>query len=314
MKQAGLQLEELCNQARHEVLLAAPFIKLNTFDRLLKSIDQNIKVRCVTRWHPDEIVAGVSDLDVWLLVKERPHTTLWLRSDLHAKYYRGDQKVLVGSANLTNAALGWSRQANLELLISSDVLADFEQELFAESVIVDDSLYKHVKQIVDALPAISKLELVDISSALLDLDEDNIPPVLLEAWLPLLRHPEKLYTAYAGDIDQLGTGSQIAALHDLQVLDIPIGLNREQFEAYVGIQLLQKPIIRQVDQFVERPQRFGAVRDFLRTLPCGIPEEFDADIAWQTLMRWLLYFLSNNYYTKLANHSEIFARKDIQHD
>lgn len=312
MKQAGLQLEEICIQARHEVLLAAPFIKLNTFDRLLKSIDQNIKVRCVTRWHPDEIVAGVSDLDVWLLVKERPHTSLWLRSNLHAKYYRGDQRVLVGSANLINAALGWSKQANLELLISSDVLADFEQELFAGSVIVDDSLYKHVKQIVDALPAISKLELVDISPDLLD--EDNIPPVPLESWLPLLRHPEKLYTAYAGDIDQLGTGSRIAALHDLQAFDIPMGLNREHFEAYVGIQLLQKPIIRQVDQFVETPQRFGAVRDFLRTLPCGVPEEFDADMAWQTLMRWLLYFPPNNHYTKLANYSEIFARKDIQHD
>lgn len=312
MKQAGLQLEEICIQARHEVLLAAPFIKLNTFDRLLKSIDKKVKVLCVTRWHPDEIVAGVSDLDVWLLVKERPHTTLWLRSNLHAKYYRGDQRVLVGSANLTNAALGWSKQANLELLISSDVLAEFEQELFAGSVIVDDSLYKHVKQIVDALPAISKLELVDISPDLLD--EDNIPPVPLEAWLPLLRHPEKLYTAYAGDINQLGTGSRIAALHDLQSFDIPIGLNREHFEAYVGIQLLQKPIIRQVDQFVETPQRFGAVRDFLRTLPCGVSEAFDADMAWQTLMRWLLYFPPNNHYTKLANYSEIFARKDIQHD
>lgn len=306
MKQAGLQLEELCNHARHEVLLAAPFIKLNTFDRLLKSIDQNIKVRCVTRWHPDEIVAGVSDLDVWLLVKERPHTTLWLRSDLHAKYYRGDQRVLVGSANLTNAALGWSRRANLELLISSDVLTDFEQELFAGSVIVDDSLYKHVKQIVEALPAISKLEPVDISPVLLD--EDNIPPVPLEAWLPLLRHPEKLYTAYAGDIDQLGIGSRVAALHDLQAFDTPAGLNREQFEAYVGIQLLQKPIIRQVDQFVETPQRFGAVRDFLKSLPCSAQKGFDSNIAWQTLMRWLTHFISPRYIVKIARHSEVISR------
>lgn len=308
MKQAGLQLEELCIQARHEVLLAAPFIKLNTFDRLLKSIDQNIKVRCVTRWHPDEIVAGVSDLDVWLLVKERPHTTLWLRSDLHAKYYRGDQRVLVGSANLTNAALGWSKRANLELLISSDVLADFEQELFAGSVIVDDSLYKHVKQRVDALPAILKPETVDIPPDLLD--ENIMPTVSLEAWLPLLRHPEKLYTAYAGDVDQLGTGSRIAALYDLQALDIPVGLNREQFEAYVGIELLQKPIIRQVDQFVETPQRFGAVRDLLKTLPSSIQDGFDPDMAWQTLMRWLVYFMPQRYTSFNPKHSEIFSRRE----
>ena len=70
-------------------------------------------------------------------------------------------------------------------------------------------------------------------------------------------------------MDQLGTGSRIGALQDLQELDIPLGMSRELFEVYVSAQLLQKPIIRQVDQFVERPQRFGAVRDFLKTQPCS---------------------------------------------
>lgn len=312
MKNLGFQLEELCLQAEREVLLVAPFIKVNVLERLLKGIDKSIKVRCVTRWKPDEIAAGVSDVDVWLLIEERVNCTLWLRSDLHAKYYRGDQRALIGSANLTNAALGWSKRSNLEILIHSDPITDFEQELFTGSVEVDDSLYQHIKQIVDALPTQITPVLEDFAPELLE--DDEVLSIPVEAWLPILRHPENLYKAYIGDWDQLGTGSRIAALSDLQALDIPRGLNREQFEAYVGVQLLQKPIVRQVDRFVETPQRFGAVRDFLKTLTCANQQYFDADIAWQTLMRWLLYFPPYNHYTKLANHSEIFARKDIQHD
>lgn len=308
MKNLGLRLEEFCLQAEYEVLLVAPFIKVSVIERLLKGIDKSIKVRCVTRWRPEEILAGVSDLDVWLLIRERLNSTLWLRSDLHAKYYRGDQQALIGSANLTNAALGWSKRSNLEILIHSDPITDFEQELFTGSVEVDDSLYQHIKQIVDALPTQIMPVLEDFAPELLE-DDDEVLSIPVEAWLPLLRHPENLYTAYIGDWDQLGTGSRIAALSDLQALDIPKGLTRDQFEAYIGVQLLQKPIVRQVDQFVETSQRFGAVRDLLKTLRCSAQQDFDANNAWQTLMRWLLHFLPIRYELSVPRHSEVFRRK-----
>lgn len=308
MKNPGFQLEELCAQASHEVLLVAPFIKFSTLHRLLNNLDESVKLQCVTRWRPDEIAAGVSDLDVWLLIKDRSNSTLWLRSDLHAKYYRGDQQVLVGSANLTNTALGWFQQSNLELLISSDVLADFEQELFHGSVIVDDTLYAHVKQIVDEfhVTVIPKLEPIEMIQEVLD--EYDIPVASLESWLPTLRHPEKLYTAYAGEWDLLGTGSRIAAYRDLLVFELPAGLSKEHFQAYVGFQLLQRHIIREVDKFVETPRRFGAVRDYMKTLACAAQEGFDADIAWQTLMRWLMHFLPIRYTTWVNHHSEIIAK------
>jgi len=301
----GNRLEELCFQAKDEVLLVAPFIKMNALERLLARIPLDARVQCVTRWRLDEIAVGVSDLDVWLLIKDRPHSTLWLRSDLHAKYYRGDNEVLVGSANLTNAALGWSQHTNLEILISSDILNEFEQELFSGSVMVNDSLYNHVKQMVEAIPSIHKPDMVDIVPDLLN---ESITLAPLEAWLPMLRHPEKLYTAYIGNVDQLGTGSQIAALHDLQALEIPLGLSRKQFETYVGIQLLQKPIVSKVDQFVEIPQRFGAVRDFLKSLPCSTEEGFEPNIAWQTLMRWMIHFILPRYTVTIARFSEIISR------
>lgn len=305
----GDYLEQLCRSTTQTLWLVAPFIKEATLKRLLELVAPEVKITCVTRWRPDEIVAGVSDLDVWLLIRECPNSNLWLRSDLHAKYYRGDQQVLIGSANLTNTALGWSPRPNLELLIYAELLPEFERELLVGSVMVDNSIYEQIKQMVEALPpqTISKLDTTQFISE--SLEDDALPTMPIEAWLPMLRRPESLYTAYIGEWNKLGTGSRMAAISDLQALDIPSDLNREQFETYVGVQLLQKPIVRQVDQFVETPQRFGAVRSFLKTLPCASQQDFDADIAWQTLMRWLLHFMSTRYLVNTPNYSEVIYRR-----
>lgn len=72
--------------------------------------------------------------------------------------------------------------------------------------------------------------------------------------------------------------------------------------------LLQKPIIQQIDNFVTTPKRFGAVRDFLASLPCANLPNFNPERAWQTLMRWLLYFLPSRYALSVPNHSEVFYR------
>lgn len=298
----GEHLEQLCRSTTEVLWLVAPFIKEATLKRLLGHVSPEVKVNCVTRWRPEEIQAGVSDLNVWLLIRERPNSMLWLRSDLHAKYYRGDQSTLVGSANLTNTALGWLPRPNLELLIDSEPLFVFEQTLLAGSIVVDDSLYENVKQLVAQLSVpVRVLPELDINL------EDEATPQSIDAWIPLMRQPESLYIAYKGDWDRLGTGLRIAAFSDLQTFDIPDGLNKEQFEIYIGIQLLQMPIIRQIDQFVETPQRFGAVRDFLKTLSCANQEGFDANNAWQTLMRWLMHFLPNHYNHWVDRHTEMFS-------
>lgn len=309
MMHPGMQLETLISQTRHQLLLVAPFVKSDAFGRVLNQVGESVNVRLVTRWRPDEIASGVSDLDVWLLVAEHSRCTLWLCSDLHAKYYRGDQRVLVGSANLTNAALGWSERPNLELLIESAILNDFERHLFANSVLVDRTVYEQIKEYVEAMPTCTEIQVGPTPAKTRVCSEDASNLIAADAWLPTLRHAEKLYTAYRGELEQLGTGSRVAAVTDLCALDVPLGLTKNQFGAYVGVQLLQKPIIRQIDQLVELPQRFGAVRDFLGTLPCADLDGFDANRAWQTLMRWLLHFLPNRYELTVGRRSEIFSRR-----
>lgn len=311
MRLPGSQLEGLCAQACNEVILVAPFIKAPALARLLSQISPQISLKCVTRWRPEEVIAGVSDLEVWTLLKERPDASLWLRPDLHAKYYRADQKCLVGSANLTSTALGWIRQINLELLVplpaNNAQLLDFEKELFAGSVQVDQAIFAQMQSAVllgEQYPKIRFLE----ASPRAEPEEELQEAISTDAWLPTLRNPGDLYLAYSGRLEELSTASREAALLDLGVLPIPSDLPKAAFQVYVGSLLLQKPIVRHVDLLLSTPQRFGAVTDLLSSLACNQSPNFDADRAWQTLMRWLRYFLPNRYTLSVPNHSEVFGR------
>lgn len=308
----GSQLEELCAQACNEVILVAPFIKAPALARLLSKIPPHISLKCVTRWRPEEVLAGVSDLEVWTLLEERPGASLWLRPDLHAKYYRADQKCLVGSANLTSTALGWIRQINLELLVplpaNNAQLLDFDRELFAGSVQVDQAIFAQMQLAVQLLKEQYSKILPLEASPQLESEEESQEAIATDAWLPTLRNPEDLYLAYSGRSEKLSTVSREAALLDLGVFPMPPDLPKAAFQVYVGSLLLQKPIVRQVDLLLSTPQRFGAVTDLLSSLACSQSPNFDADRAWQTLMRWLRYFLPNRYTLSVPNHSEVFGR------
>lgn len=314
----GIQLEKLCAKARQEVLLTAPFIKASVLKQLLAMISTNVTVKCITRWHPEEILAGVSDIEVWSLLKERPQSSLWLRPDLHAKFYRADEQCLVGSANLTAKALGWSNSSNLELLVqlpaSDPTLKIFEANLLASCVPVDDRIFEQMSATVRLL-AEQYPDIKAFVSATANASEEECLPsahvILIEAWLPSLRHPEDLYLAYSGKGERLTIVARDSAYKDLRSLSVIPNLSRTAFKACIGTLLIQKPLIQKVDSFLETPQRFGAVRDLLASLPCANVPDFNAEGAWQTLMRWLLYFLPHRYALSVPNHSEVFYRVDI---
>jgi len=310
----GHQLEQLCKEARDEILLAAPFIKVSVLERLFSQISSEIIVKCITRWQPEEIVAGVSDLEVWSVVKNRPQTSLWLKPHLHAKFYRADQNCLIGSANLTAKALGWSTPSNLEILVSMSAtdlyLQAFETELLKNCIEVDEGIFQQFHRTVELLNETKPS--LPIYTFHIDLIEQSDRLISDEQWLPILRHPQDLYLAYCGKLEKLTTTTINSALTDLQSLPVPENLTQEAFKTYVGTLLLQKPIVQTVDSFVSTPQRFGAVRNLLRTLPCQQISEFDANRSWQTLMRWLLYFLPHRYNLSVPHHSEIFYRVKLK--
>ncbi len=314
MRAPGTQLKHLCAGARHVLIIAAPFIKASALKQLLHALPENVAVTCITRWRVDEIAAGVSDLEVWPLLRDRAHATLHLRANLHAKYYRADSDVLVGSANITNAALGWSRTPNLELLVPmqlNDHLLAFEEQLTDDVITVDDALHDAVALATERFKS-TMLPLTSVEEPVIALqDEAESSSVKQESvyWLPQTRYPEHLYTVYSGELEQVTTATAKTSLEDLAFLQIPPGMSREAFEACVAGILLLLPITQELDQFVQSPRRFGEMRQWLAQHPRT--KEMNRDevtYAWQVLMRWLLYFLPSMYRLDVPSHSEVFGK------
>ncbi len=295
-QQPGDVLLDLAAAAEDVLLLVAPYVKVGALKRILDARNPTGGVKVVTRWRLDELASGVSDIEVYSLLRERG-AKLALHSSLHAKYYAAGNQALIGSANITAAALGWREDANLEILVQSprEGLRHFEHELDAGTIDVDDRLYERFRAALAAFPPV-KFEGGSEGST-----------QLFQGWRPTLRHPEDLHTAYAGAGRDLSRSSREAAQFDLRALSPPPGLSRVQFDLWIGTQLRQHPEAMAIDSFLARPRRFGEMRDFI--VQRGA---VDGDRGWQQWMRWLLHFLGTDYIMRVANYSEIFGRREIE--
>lgn len=302
------RLKENIQSSKEEVFLVAPFIKHKVLAQLVAKLAPGIKLTVYTRWRLDEILSGVSDIVIWDLIRERENSFLKLSPNLHAKYYRFDEFILLGSANLTEKALGQSPSSNLELLQVSRVTDQFklfENSLTNGSILVDNQLYKQVKRIVDQYDKKEnsyKGDDLGIDYTVGEIHKQKL--IEREHWIPKSRNPENLFIYYSGKEGLVTEVQKQHARQDLAYFSIPKGLDKKEFNNTISFQLLQMPIVQQIDAFLTQPRRFGEMRNLLKTLDPKI----DSSRAWQTLMRWLTYFFPNKYLSSVANYSEIFSK------
>ena len=179
----GDELIRLCAGARH-LVLAAPYVKADALAKLLSEVSPDASLICITRWNLQDIVLGASDIECRSIVTSLGGS-FRLHPSLHAKYYRIDDVVLVGSANLTSSAMGWSRQPNLEILCHArdDFDANtFQQELLNNAREVSNQEFSHWETAVNANAQNDNLV------------ADRQP--LLDSWRPATREPQNLELAY----------------------------------------------------------------------------------------------------------------------
>ena len=294
--------------ARREVVLISPFVKARTLTRLVEALRVGVKLDCVTRWRSEEIGAGVSDLEAYEVVL-RHGGTLWLRQDLHAKYYRCDSFVSVGSANLTNTGLGWTTEPNLELLMpvtaEAGIATGFEESVFKGAVQVDGDLYETMTAMLAGWVK---------SSAAMEQRRDEVAEsglVVVDRWLPLTREPADLYQVYLDPHrGSLPKSTCEAGSRDLAALHPPKNLNEKEFSTAIGVSLMAMPMVNRIDRQLRTPQRFGAIRNVIRQR-LGASES-DASRRCQTLVRWLVYFLGGRYEYRRPGYTEIIGRRSVK--
>ena len=274
---SGERIRKQFEQARERVLIVAPFIKTGALRSLLSAIDDDIAVRCVTRWLPREIAAGVSDLDVFELLERRQGSELVLVDRLHAKLYVADDRCLVGSANVTFAGLGESQEANLEVLVESDV-ADPGVRTVLEEVEVGGR--PATRLTVDATQ-----RLVESLPEMPATDE-------LDAWFPISRRPEMAYQFYEDPrTGERTTGVQLL-VKDVAMANLPAGLPHETFRREIRNRLSAIPIAASI---------LATTEDVLLTRSDAQPylstkksDAVSSEDMWVAFVKWMAHFHSDS--------------------
>ena len=274
---SGDILERILGEAK-DVVIAAPYIKSNALSRVLANVGAGISLICVTRWQIRDIAMGASDVECRTIVKEFGGV-FKLHPTLHAKYYRADEKVLVGSANLTYSALSWSAEPNLEILCTAG--ADFDANAF-EQQLLDDSREISNKEFARW----QAIESIGFQDALLPVSESSH----LDTWRPLTRTPENFLLAYRGMIDDIAsTDEQQAALQDLDALQVPVDLTDEQVENWLSRCLLASQFVQTVLQ-MQNVDVTAATNSLANTYNLNVT---DARRSVETVQIWHRFLMSD---------------------
>ena len=269
----GNTILDLCLNTQHFVL-AAPYIKTGALGRILTGAKSTASLVCITRWQPDDIIVGASDIGCRALVVDRGGS-FRLHPFLHAKYYRMDDVVLVGSANLTSSAMGWASQPNLEILCRAGDDFDaqgFERELLRNSREISDIEFARWETLVE-IDARS-------SSAI-----SGVQP-LLDAWRPTTRDPRNLELAYFGREDEIASfDEQRAASRDIQAISIPPGLTDNAVRAWISTCLLAAPFTNSVMRLsdLDTQNAAGTLAEIYRI------SATDARRDMETVQNWLSF-------------------------
>ena len=300
----GTAVTSLVASVQRSVVIVAPFITDRAFGRLLEVLPAQAGLLVVTRWRARDVAAGVSDTRIMDRIGERAGRLL-LHPLLHAKIYVADQRcALVGSANISDAALGFRPEANREVLV---VVQPLPTTLFA--------LLRRIER--EAVEASEEFRRA-IEAAAAELEPGAAPnrgPAVAEGgavpeWYPSLRNPERLYTLY-GTLEGASADEREAAVEDLAELGIDDGLSERALWEAVAKHLVVCPHLVQFDAFVATPRRFGELTDWMkarkrvsRPLSHRMSQRYI-----QTLIRWLLFFRPERYILKQPNYSELFGRR-----
>ena len=300
----GDALLDIVRSAKDALVIVAPYIKVATLQKIVdKTLNDCTSLTCLTRWRPEDIATGVCDLEILDVIEKFSGGKLLIHPNLHAKYYRGDGRCLVGSANLTHRGLGWAAPANIELLIKPPYNFDglkWEERLLEAAIPATQQLKEAIKREAERLLASGTLS----RPPEVDQSTDAVQ------WVPRCPAPERLWDIYSDrGLEMIISTTLEAAQRDLATLAIPSGLTKNLFESYVTSILKQIPLILKIDNLALSGLPDNHARTILQDHLGGVAPN-TADQAWRILKSWLIYFLGQTYRLE-ARHEVLVKGQNI---
>lgn len=303
MKIGDRLLKVLCN-AQRSVRIAVPFIKAYALERALAAIPDEIDVTCIARMRPEDVASGVCDLEVFDLIMQRKGGTFLIHPHLHAKFFAADTVCLVGSANLSQTALGWCTPSNRELLVELSTkehgLDEWWDELLIQSIEATTNMRDAIRD------EAAKLRSLGSPISRSETDQETVDDQTI--WIPECPRWTGLWEVYSGDEEQLPTNALASAKSDLAALGLPPGLNQIGFLKAIQTSFRHTQIFQQMDRLSQQGMSDLAgyqvlIEDF------GVSPR-DAERRWQLLKNWLSGLYPNEFRVE-ASHEILLKGKSF---
>ncbi|MCY4629762.1 MAG: phospholipase D family protein [bacterium] len=274
----GDRIRGLISSARSSVEIIAPFIKVGTLRTILEAVPATVPVRCVTRWLPQEVASGVSDIETLDLLEQRGNAHLSLVDNLHAKLYIADSDCLAGSANVTYSGFGDSPDSNIEVLIATTA-----EDQGVAATLADIELHER--------PATR--ELADQLRAVVDyLGQAAHTTRLRATWFPRSRKPKPAFRRYqelySTNIPRGLTTAERLTVEDIVGMNLAPGLAEREFDAAVRDRLEQiEPASALLAGTGDALLTFKDTYSFLSELDMDGYSEQD---LWRAFIEWMAHF------------------------
>jgi hypothetical protein len=289
--------------------IISPFIKVDALERLLE-LPYTDDLAVIARWQPEEILRGVSDLEIYPLLKGRS-IPLYIHGSIHLKLLLFDSdRVFCSSANITSNGLGLRGPANTEAgTLVSMLFDDFIslKRIRDNSLLVTDEIYEAYRHCVD--------NAVLRESTIPDLDLPKTPDQrYLLSMLPASENPQTLLSHYLAPEDSShNKDHRHRIIHDLCTYNLPAGLPAEAVNEQLRDGFRKNPFIQEIVERIkdEGSLRFGAVNNFIHSTCRDVPLPYRWEIKSTTanLYNWLACYYSEITWDR-PQHSQVIYWND----
>ena len=263
----------------------------------------------ICRWRPEDIVAGISDLEVFNFLKESG-SQLYVNPDIHLKLYVFASNMAFNtSGNMTLRGLGYSENANIEVgnmvtLSTNDWMKIYE--IINNSRQVDDALYQRFKDYAAQRPPRGAL--------LPPMDLLPLAKTYTISSLPATESPITLGDFYFDPNPEKLTPEEVRrAAHDLAIFGIPPGLPRSEFDKELGVKFCQTPFVKDFVELLKtkRSLRFGAVNDWIhkKCEDVPLPYRWEIKVNTRIFYDWLMHYLPDITWDRPQYSQVIYWKK-----
>jgi hypothetical protein len=297
-------LEDRIQSGDETNFLIVPFIKVDALRQLHWIQTKRIRAKVICRWLPGDLIAGVSDVEVFTYLKAAG-CQLYVNNDIHMKLYVFESNIAFNtSANLTLRGLGYGEPANIEVgsmvTLTPEDWANIYRILLTSRQ-VDDAVYERAKAFVEnnPRPGLGRAEPDFFDKA----------KVFTIGALPAMATPAQLASYYFAPDSNAHTPEVIRrATHDLVAFDIPPGLTNPQFEQRLGDAFRKAPFVVDFVAFLKAQGslRFGAVNDWLHQKCEDVPLPYRWQIKENTAIfyDWLAHYVPGVSWDR-PNYSQV---------